>query len=255
MSVDSLLADFASGPATGAFPRITRDQVLSGLRERVADPDTINQGDASLCGPASFLYCLLHDNAERYVRYVIDMYRGGSARIGTLDVRPSADCRNATPRGIAPVDWVALASLRDSENTFMDYQDSSNQLSGITMPGTLASWFRAAGYRNVRNDTNVFFTKGKDDLTVATSLLRQCRRICLFINADMVDNPGGGGGFFTIPNHWVVMTESSGISGGNVRISIWTWGRTRSLGSVDAGELTENFFGYVAGIYPMFSGS
>ena len=34
---------------------------------------------------------------------------------------PSADCRNANPGDIKPVDRVARASLRDSGNALFDY--------------------------------------------------------------------------------------------------------------------------------------
>jgi len=248
VSVESVLAAFASGPATGAFPKISRDQVLLGIRNRLADPDKIDQGDASLCGPASFLYCLLRDHPETWVTYVTQMFLKGNARIHGLEVRPSSDCVNATPTGIKPVDWVALASLRDSENTFFDYQDSSNQVGGITLPGTLAGWFERAGYRQVTNETNLFFTKNAETLKTALGLVGQRRRVCLFINADMVNRPNSSGGAFTTANHWVVLTGGDGVQGGKVGLRIWTWGKTRNMMGFDTGKIVSNFFGYVSAV-------
>jgi hypothetical protein len=55
------------------------------------------------------------------------------------------------------VDWVALASLRDSTNLFSDYQSHTNAAAGITLPGTLAGWFSASGFSQVENRTNLVF--------------------------------------------------------------------------------------------------
>lgn len=246
MSVESVIASFASGSGRGAFPNLSRDQVLLGIRNRLANPDKIDQGDASLCGPASFLYCLIKDYPETWVTYVTQMYLKGSARIHGLEVKPSRDCLNANPSGIKPVDWVALASLRDSENTFFDYQASSNEVGGITMPGTMASWFEKAGYMQVNNDTNLFFTKGADSLKTALGLAAQHRRVCMLINARMIANKGGKSGFFSTANHWVVLQDGAGISGGQASLNIWSWGESHTHGFRDAGRVLTNHYGYVS---------
>ena len=246
MSIESILASFAAGSGNGAFPNLNRGQVLLGIRNRLANPDMIDQGDASLCGPASFLYCLIKDHPETWVTYVTQMYTKGSARIHGLEVKPSKDCLNAKPGGIKPVDWVALASLRDSENTFFDYQDSSDKAAGITMPGTLSGWFEKAGYRQVNNETNVFFTKGADTLKTALGLAGQRRRVCLFVNADMVNNPMKAGGVFSTANHWVVLTGGDGIHGSKVGLKIWTWGKTKNMMGFDTSRIVSNFYGYVS---------
>ena len=52
----------------------------------------------------------------------MDLYDKGQAQFGTLKVKPGDACRNYDPKKIAPVDWVALASLRDSDNRYMVMQ-------------------------------------------------------------------------------------------------------------------------------------
>ena len=76
-----------------------------------------------------------------YTQYVIDLYRTGEARIGDLHVKPSAGCRAyQSPRDkIHPVDWIALASLRDSENSFLDYSSANDTAAGITIPRGFAA--------------------------------------------------------------------------------------------------------------------
>lgn len=246
MSVESIVAAFANGPKTGAFPYLGHTEVLQGIRNRLANPDMISQGDASLCGPASFLYCLIKDDPEAWVTYVTQMWLKGSARIRSLEVKPSKDCLNANPPGVKAVDWVALASLRDSENTFFDYQSSSNEVGGITMPRTLASWFERAGYKQVANDTNLFATKGEDTLKTALGLVGQNRRVCMFINARMISASGGASGFFSTANHWVVLQGGTGISDGQANLKIWSWGASNTHAFRKAERVLTNHYGYVS---------
>jgi hypothetical protein len=246
MSAMSVLTAFSTGPTTGAFRNITRDEVARGLCDRLANPDKINQGDASLCGPASFLYCILRDSPEAYVTYVTQMYMRGVARIRSLEVKPSKDCLSCKPSGIDPVDWVALASLRDSENTFFDYQASSNEVGGITMPRTMASWFEKAGYMNVANETNLFCTKGADSLKAALGLVAQRRRVCLLINARMIQKSGGVSGFFSTANHWVVLEGGAGITGGTAGLKLWSWGASGEHSFRNSERVLTNLYGYVS---------
>jgi hypothetical protein len=257
MSTDSLIADFAAGSGAGAFPNIKRSDVVDGLRKRVADPVTQDQGAASLCGPASFLYCLLNDQPEVYVQYVIDLYTTGKAKLGSLAISPSSDCRRYSPKPdkIAPVDWIALASLRDSENSVFDYESTDDTASGITMPHSVAAWFRATGYQNVQNDTNVFFTKGRSEIDTVHHLALQGRRVCLFVNAQVIRAKPDTGRTLT-PNHWVVLLSSTGVKDGKFNITVYTWGEKKRVPGADDMEVDgfcRGFYGFVSAVYPATS--
>ncbi len=247
MSADSMIASFAAGTGNGQYPLVPRAEVVRGLRERVGNPDTMSQGVSSLCGPTSLFHCLIRDDAEAYVKYVIDLYTTGRATIRQLTVRPGADCRNANPRGVPAVDWVALASLRDSENTFLDYQAPQNEAAGITLPNNLAAWLRAVGYRSVLNNTNVFITKGEDEIRAMARLLGQGYKVCMFVNSNIVQHTLQGGGFFTIPDHWVELIRLQGIHNDRVTGAVlWTWAQTFNLPHATVDAFDDNFFGYVA---------
>ena len=257
MSTDSLIAAFAAGSGTAAFPNIRRADVVAGLRARVADPVSQNQGAASLCGPAAFFYCLLNDRPEVYVQYVIDLYTTGKAKIGSLSVSPGSDCRRYSPNAsqIAPIDWIALASLRDSENSVFDYQSADDTASGITMPHSMAAWFRAAGYQNVENVTNVFFTKGRSEIDTVHHLSLQGRRVCLFVNAAVIRTTPDTGRTLT-PNHWVVLLSPAGVRDGQFDITIYTWGERRRVpatGEMAVDGFCHGFYGYVSAVYPATS--
>src|SRR5437899_11272972 len=79
---------------------------------------------------------------ELYVQYVIDLFTTGKARIGSLEVKPGLACRvYQPPKGkIAPVDWVALASLRDSDNLVMDIASVHDDVASRSRGREFASW-------------------------------------------------------------------------------------------------------------------
>jgi len=254
MTALTRIAEFAAGSEAGVFPSIARADIVTGLRERVADPLKQDTSSVNLCGPAALFYCLLQDNPDLYVKYVIDLYTTGEASLGKLKVKPGKDCRNCRPdkSKVAPVDWVALASLRDSENTILDFDSVDTGAGGITMPHSLVSWFTACGYSQVRSDTNVFVTKGRSDIDTASQLQLQSRRVCLFINANMLYADKNTNRSFS-PNHWVVLTSPAGVVDGAVSVKVYSWGKIYNVpptGSLAAGSFSRNFYGFVAALYP-----
>jgi hypothetical protein len=250
MTAQSRIDDFAGGSGSSAFPNIARSAVVDGLRLRVADPKSQNQSAASLCGPAALLYCLLNDSPELYVQYVIDLYTTGSASLGTLKVSPSKDCCRYSPPSnkIAAVDWIAMASLRDSENSVFDYESADDETAGITMPHSLAAWFRALGYTDVRNETNVLLTKDRSDIDDCNRLQRHGRWICLFINAQMLSASTQTSRSIT-PDHWAVLISNADVAHDALSISVYSWGDTQRVpmaGTLAVNHFCRNFYGYVS---------
>ena len=257
------IAEFEANMERGAFVNIREQDIARGLRQRLATPGTVRQGTASLCGPSVLMYWLIRKKPDVYVRYVLDLYRTGQGSIGRLTVRPGADCRRYAVRRIPargripahweipPVDWVACASLRDSENDFFDYDSPSVETGGITMPEDLRDWFRKAGFGTTRNDTNTFFTKGQSELERASSLFLQNHCVCLFINANMLDEDSHTSGSMT-PNHWVGLTSGVTSSGDRSSFTVFSWGngahRVPPVGSLAVGDVVDNFYGYVSAI-------
>ena len=227
--------------------RARTSSTASGIR--IADPSKQAQSASSLCGPAAFLYCVLEEHPEIYTQYVIDLYKTGEGRLGKLHVRPSAGCRAYLPpaNNIHPVDWIALASLRDSENTLLDYSSANDTAAGITMPHSLAAWFNKLGWRGVRNNTNTFFVKGRDEVDDCVRDFDHDRRVCLFINMQML-YPDKFAHRSVIPNHWVVLTKRMIVQNNAIKFGVYTWGGLPDIpatGSYPLGGFYRNFYGYV----------
>lgn len=219
------VCEFLKTRGTSAFPNLNRYQVGIGLLMRLGSPNIIYQGDASLCGPSTFLSSLATDDPRAYVRYALSLYSEGSAVLGSLKITPSSGCKSySPPQGtIAHVDWLTAASLRDSENWFFDYSDVKDTFSGITLPDELRSWFRRAGFTDTRNETRVSVQATLDNLEEANELFGKDYRVCLFIDGDML-RTADQDNITTMPNHWIGLRSKVKIEGGNVTATVFTWG-------------------------------
>jgi hypothetical protein len=246
MSALTQIAEFEASTGSGAFPAINRADVATGLRERLANPKEISTKYVNLCGPAAFFYCLAQDDQDLYVKYVIDLYNTGEAKLGTLEVNPGSDCRHYRPDSlVAPVDWVALASLRDSENSALDFDSRDTDWGGITMPHSIRRWFKACGYDQIRDTTDVFDYGSPSDFKAMAHLYREGSRVCLLINAQML-SPDSETDWSLIPDHWVVLASDIPISNGKTSFWVFSWGKTLAFPEADIVSLTSNYYGYIA---------
>ena len=192
-----------------------REEFVKGMEARRNDPTRIAQSGSSLCGPAAFLYCVAREKPDDFANYVLDLALEGTARLGGLTVAPGEKCRDTVSltvgeRSIAPVDWVTLASLRDSANSVAAMESVDSDAAGITLPKDLAGWFEKTGWFVVRNRANKAAPNDPlHHLLGINSLPRSY--ICLFINANIMKNSW----MASIPNHWVVLGDGAGKGGGS----------------------------------------
>jgi len=258
-----LVCDFLKRGGRTAFPKLSRELVGMGLLMRIANPGLVSQGEASLCGPAVLIFNILTANPVQYARYAIDLFEKGKGKIGRLQVEPGKDVRNRQPdpSEIAQADWLTMASLRDSENWFLDYDLSKDRIdmriSGVTLPGELAHWFRLAGFSDIREETNLStFHKGAGTVDDANKLFDKGYRVCLMISANMMsyDDQSSRGSVLT--RHWIVQQSRIDLSGGKAKLEAFSWGEGKytiphpnkdgQTKDMSADEFLGNFYGYVA---------
>jgi hypothetical protein len=250
-----MVCNFLKRSGTTYFPKLHRDKVGIGLLMRIANPSILRQGRASLCGPAAMLHSLASDRPGEYARFAMDLFEEGKAKVGRLFVKPGPGVRNflPEPRAISQVDWLTMASLRDSENWFLDYDDTEKEVGGITTPGELHEWFRLAGYSDIKNDTNLTNMTYKDSGTVddANELFAKGYRVCLFISANMMEEKDQSwrGSIFT--RHWVVQRSKIDLAKGKEIVRVFSWGQgdykvPEGSKELSADEFLGNFYGYVA---------
>ncbi|WP_245945871.1 hypothetical protein [Helicobacter didelphidarum] len=221
-----------------------KEYIISTLRERVINltkpphnyttqaniqseqkkiSDTTNslypdQGPTSLCGPATFFYCLLLDRPDLYVKCVIDLWERGEANIKNLHIKPSEDCKNPysliqkTLKDWADyingVDWITLASLRDSENSIFDYDEADDKIAGITFEGELKSWFIKVGAELLFSNITYGLHINKNKLLQLVEYKQKYPQshIISLINSGVLYN--GDTTQIKGKNHWIVWNTS-----------------------------------------------
>ncbi|MET1077905.1 MAG: hypothetical protein ABWY06_07780 [Pseudomonas sp.] len=205
---------------------IPRADLVVEIQRRMANPTIIAQGNAPLCGPAAFMFNVAKTQPYAYARYVLDLLSKGEAMLGNLSVKPSAACREAAIGAkITVIDWVALASLRDSSNSVLAMNGPGSAAAGITMAGAMVEWFDKTGlYASAGSQINYVFGSSAENLIDASRYYEMGNMVCLLIRAAILGevsgevpmNKIGRGTPKTIvgtPDHWVVLQTPINIGG------------------------------------------
>lgn len=239
---------FEASPGGTDWLKIKSDDLVTGLKDRLANPKNIDTSVVNLCGPGAFFFWLAQDDPLMYAEAVISLWKTNAALLGKRKFKASYSLRIADPGTTAAVDWVPMASLRDHENAVLNYDDAGGGLSGLTMPKGMAQWFTEAGYTDVKNDTNVFFTKGVDNLKEAERLRSLGYRVCLLIHADML-YAAKQNNKSVFPNHWVSLTGAATIGDDSVSLPVHSWGAIHTIpkqSPMSRAMFSKNYYGYVA---------
>jgi hypothetical protein len=238
------------------WPKLDRDQVGASLLMRIANPSTIDQNNASLCGPAALMFGIAADQPGTYAKYAIELFEKGKAELGRHQtVVPDWKMRLVDPGAdIDQADWLTLGSLRSSNELLVTYWNTDQELGGITLPTELAIWLGDAGYRDVRDETNLARNKGEDNLREASRLHQAGYRTMLFIDSGMLKTEIQSQDSGILDRHWVVLRSKIEIANGNVNFMIYTWGDGERTVPQDPRvplslkDFLQNYHGYVAAL-------
>jgi hypothetical protein len=227
-------------PIGSADDPFDRKKIESQIESRMNYVNYPNQGGTSLCGPASFFYCLQMDRPDVYKQAAIELWLHGKTKISALEILPGDGCRH--PKGsfyddygretVSGLDWITLASLRDSENSIMSYDEVGDQVAGITMWGKLTEWFEKAGYEKVFDNISLSHAN-ESDIVNLNSYVKKGYRVVTLISAGMLK--GWGNGDSSSKNHWIVWDKPvCKIDGGDItpkgsdeliELKLFSWGR------------------------------
>jgi hypothetical protein len=280
--------DFRSQNPSGVWLNIDANRFANSLIARIDHPDLINTQIVNLCGPGAFVRFVAQDDPPAYVRMGLQLYRDGKTVLpgkGPLTgrvVTPGYDLRNyPVPQrsDLDPADWIMLASIRDSENIFFDFQDIGAGVAGITTPSTMQSWFEKAGYKEIINEANIWFTKDRQNAIRATNLRNRGYKVTLLISANMLfrvdpdkgapDESFGHKVWRTVwgedqqdvaslyPDHWVGLADdikflhAPGSVHGRVETKVHSWGHIMDVPRDASYPITEpqflaNYYGFIA---------
>ncbi|MBM7354604.1 hypothetical protein [Lelliottia amnigena] len=238
-----------------------KKKIESQVSSRINHSSYPNQGDTSLCGPASFFYCLLMDRPDVYKQAVNELWLYGKTKIGALNLVPSSGCRHpvgifydAYGERIKGIDWITLASLRDSENSILSYDEIDDQVSGITLWGGLTEWFVSAGYEKEFSNVGLSHVNLRN-LSILNEYIKKGYRVVTLISAGMLN---GFDSAITAKNHWIVwdgpiMTQNGEVislttnESEQVQLNLFSWGKVKNQvkGSITLSDVMKNIFGGV----------
>ncbi|PJR51870.1 hypothetical protein CWM58_01640 [Klebsiella sp. H-Nf2] len=232
--------EYPVGSPDDPFDRSKFEDQVSSRINYSSFPD---QGRTSLCGPASFFYCLQMDRPDVYKQAAIDLWMQGKTKIGTLDITPGDGCKH--PKGsfyfsgserISGLDWITLASLRDSENSIMSYDDIDDEVAGITMWGKITEWFEKSGYVKIYTNVGLGRCSIEDVVRLSEYADNGFKVVCL-ISAGMLFDFGSDDTSYK--NHWVVWAGALKKANGKaitknsppdeiVNLKLFSWGAVKN---------------------------
>jgi hypothetical protein len=245
-----LADDFAARTTGHAFACGTRADIADGLKVRVDQPEKIYQGNTGLCPSASVLYSIVKDKPVDYVKAVAALYETGEATIGNWNLKPCADLKNyvLTATDTVPaVDWIPMASMRDSENWFIDFEATDDE--GGAWGGEVAKYLKKAGYTTILEEWNYFLSKNQAHLDRASDLYTaKDHNVLLLIDGDLLTDTDDA--FSFMPNHWVVLASSITYTAGSdsklaVKLTVFTWGNKKDI-QMNLTYFLRHYYGFVA---------
>ncbi|MFW0765814.1 hypothetical protein ACN0IV_08215 [Trabulsiella odontotermitis] len=216
-------------PAGSLLDPFKKEAINAQIEYRFNQLDYPNQMGASVCGPAAFFYCLQVDRPDIYRQAARELWSYGKTRIGRLEVSPGIDCRHPSGKfyyddgtpGISGLDWMTLAGLVDSDNTFLDYDSIVSPVAGVTMWGTLSEWFEKAGYEKIFSNAGPV-QAGMQGFNELNSYASKGYRIVALISDGLLK---GSDSILTIPSHWIVWEGCvHEDSNRNITLRLFSWG-------------------------------
>jgi hypothetical protein len=214
---------------------VTRDMLARQIRNRLGGKLPEQLG-TSYCGPAAFLYCLVHDRPDIYVKYALSLWEHGHFRFGNKNAVIGVDtgsgavqaatklvetrAKDSKHRYINDLDWMTMSCLSVSTRPFSTGAVTpDDKLGSVTYPRVLRRWFVAAGAA-ARADT---MGAGllKSNMAATLQLMRNWGSSWIVLQIDSSLLQGGSTNTFE-KRHWVVVDPHKAPMVRNGKDGRWT---------------------------------
>ncbi|RZG77976.1 hypothetical protein EXE10_18545 [Acinetobacter sp. WCHAc060033] len=206
-------------------PNTTKDPfvkntVEASLASRLKEPYP-DQKYTNLCGPAAFFYCVLNSNKNIYKKIVKSLWEKGEASHNRLVIKPKIEGARLVSNfydekgnpNISSVDWITLASIRDSQNGVTEYNSATGAISAITTPDELKNWLSCIGF-SIPVYHSFFRQKvprSVDWLSVLRELSQYPSKDFYYVfltNSALTAQGGDIPRIATIPSHYIVLNSA-----------------------------------------------
>jgi hypothetical protein len=132
----------------------------------------------------------------------------GHAKIGNLTLKSSQGAKNYSPTRMRQSDWMLLSSIKP------EYDNPSEKIDGITLPGRLTKWFLDAGFSTAIDNTNLVGNKGKalSSLLNAQSDYSNGFSIIMLVDHNILYSSKQKSCVSMFPSHWITLTSDIKVS-------------------------------------------
>jgi hypothetical protein len=245
------LQAFEASPAPGVWAGIDKAGLIADLRATLADPITqVNQNQAQFCGPTAIVLELVERSPRRYVRLCRQLFETGSFTGRTKTVTASEGLRAATVgQGMSPVDWMLIATMRESENAIFPVDPDAGEVmggaQGFTTPWEMDGW---AGEILLCDTTAISttFVWGEFDAIRYAEQVRAGGGVAFVLVHSELFNPDQSSSIPPWPDHWIVYRGGLWEADGRIDFDVYTWGSIRHV-SVPADRFESCMFAVVTG--------
>lgn len=270
-SLTERLTRFAKSSQTGVWNHLDKQQIVSDIRARLADPFQVQQGGNPFCAPAAVVFELIRKQPHRYIDICQSLYEHGSFDGITKKIVASGRlCRSYGNLRVAQADWMLMATLRDCANLLVPVNPRSpkivRELSGITKPWEMAGWVRELlGYQTTKSYPTPLWNEFRA-LGEANSIINAGGVAFALINSNGLL---GNHSFIVsrfhriFPNHWVPILGNISIARADgtqfesttqvtkkmrawVHFDIYSWGKKIRV-NADAAAIKDYFWGITIG--------
>jgi hypothetical protein len=262
-SLDEQLAKFARSTQTGVWNHLDKRQIISDIRDRLANPYQIQQGEQPFCAPAAVVFELIRKQPDRYISICQNLYEHGKFEgYSKKFVAAGRLCRSYGNLRMAQADWMLLATLRDCANKIIPVHPRApkliREMGGITKPWEMSGWIRELlGYTQAKSHPTPISGEFRA-IQVANEAIESGGVAFALINSQglLGNNSFLASRFHRIyPNHWVTIlgnisvetfTKISKHNQSRIEFDIYSWGRKIRV-NTDPATIKDFFWGVTIG--------
>jgi hypothetical protein len=246
------LAAFRAAAPPGVWPQLAGQQIADEIAQRLNDPFLVNQEPEPLCGPAVIVFELVRKQPDRYVAICQELFEYGGFSAETAWVEAPDDLlQRAVPGPMAQVDWMLMATMRDTENLIFDADPDSSfgDVYGITMPWAMKEWTRELLGCSAVECTSTAFWGEEDALIEARDTVQAGGVAFVLIDKALLKKTSPWPYY---PNHWMALLDVVSIQeggwfrDGQYHFNVYSWGGSEPV-NVGEERFEDCFFGVVTG--------
>lgn len=247
----SAIEEFEQSSAAGVWACLDKATIISQMRSRISDPFQVNQGGQPFCGPASVLFELVRKQPSRYVQICQSLFESGGFQGTKLWIRADEQLRGNTDRNLrmSQVDWMVLATLRESENLLFPVEpnapDLIRNLAGMTKSWEIKGWIQELlGYpKTAYHQAYLFNDVAAMNASIAAIQAGGVAMLLITAEGLLQENPPP----IPFPSHWVTLLGNFEVKGDRVSFDIYTWSQKVTV-QTDVESFKKYFWAGVTGM-------